>query len=39
MKKFFLVLSRDKGSSSTSKEASNTDIAPNSTNEGIKVVL
>ncbi|XP_024642232.2 zinc finger MYM-type protein 1-like [Medicago truncatula] len=32
MKKFFPVLSRDKASSST------TDIAPNSTNEGVKVV-
>ncbi|AES70796.1 hypothetical protein MTR_3g062480 [Medicago truncatula] len=32
MKKFFHVLSRDKASSST------TDIAPNSTNEGVKVV-
>jgi len=34
MKKLFPVLSRDKASSSTS-QASNTDIAPNSTNKGI----
>jgi len=34
MKKFFLMLSRDKASSLTS-QSSNTDITPNSTSEGI----
>ncbi|KEH31942.1 hypothetical protein MTR_4g108770 [Medicago truncatula] len=37
MNKFFPVLSRDQASSSTS-QASNTNISPNSTNKGIKVV-
>jgi hypothetical protein len=46
MKKFFPVLSRDKASSSTNQEPSNTqhpsepqsEVTPNSANEGIQVV-